>query len=86
MKKLVTFMWYSNDMFHDMFKAEFVTTVSLKVPSGTVDSESEVKSALSTFFAYLPLFLTTSVKGEFRLIGNFLLLPSCPDYPEYLYY
>ncbi len=29
------------------------------------------------------LFLTTSVKGEFRLIGNFLLLPSCPDYPEY---
>ena len=29
------------------------------------------------------LFLTTLVKGEFRLIGNFLLLPSCPDYPEY---
>ena len=29
------------------------------------------------------LFLTTSVKGEFCLIGNFLLLPSYPDYPEY---
>ncbi len=29
------------------------------------------------------LFLTTSVKGEFWLIRNFLLLPSCPDYPEY---
>ena len=29
-------MWYFNDMFHyDMFKAEFVTLVSLKVPSGT---------------------------------------------------
>ncbi len=28
------------------------------------------------------LFLTTSVKDEFWLIGNFLLLPSCPDYPE----
>ncbi len=27
-------MWYSNDMFHHMFKAEFVTLVSLKVPSG----------------------------------------------------
>ncbi len=27
-------MWYSNDMFHYMFKAEFVTLVSLKVPSG----------------------------------------------------
>ncbi len=27
-------MWYSNDMFHYMFKAEFVTLVSLKVLSG----------------------------------------------------
>ncbi len=27
-------MWYSNDMFHYMLKAEFVTPVSLKVPSG----------------------------------------------------
>ncbi len=27
-------MWYSNDMFHYMFQAEFVTLVSLKVPSG----------------------------------------------------
>ncbi len=28
-------MWYSNDMFYNMFKAEFVTLVSLKVPSGS---------------------------------------------------
>ncbi len=28
-------MWHSNDMFHYMFKAEFVTLVTLKVPSGT---------------------------------------------------
>ncbi len=34
MNKPVTFMWYSNDMFHYVFKAEFVTLVSLKVPSG----------------------------------------------------
>ncbi len=27
-------MWYSNDMFHYMLKAEFVTLVSLEVPSG----------------------------------------------------
>ncbi len=27
-------MWYSNDTFHYMSKAEFVTLVSLKVPSG----------------------------------------------------
>ena len=27
-------MWYFNDMFDYMFKAEFVTHVSLKVPSG----------------------------------------------------
>ncbi len=33
-KKLVTCVWCSNDMFHYMFKAEFVTLVSLKVPSG----------------------------------------------------
>ncbi len=34
MKKIVTFMWHSNDTFHYMFKAEFVTLVSLKVPPG----------------------------------------------------
>ncbi len=29
-------MWYySNDMFHYMFKAEYVTLVSSKVPSGS---------------------------------------------------
>ena len=33
-KKIVTIMWYSNDMFHCMFKAELVMLVSLKVPSG----------------------------------------------------
>ncbi len=36
-KKIVAFMWCSNDMFFFityMFKAEFVTLVSLKVPSG----------------------------------------------------
>ncbi len=27
-------MWHSNDMFHYMIKAEFVTLESLKVPSG----------------------------------------------------
>ncbi len=27
-------MWYSKDIFRYMFKAEFVTLVSLKVPSG----------------------------------------------------
>ena len=32
----MTFMWYSNDMFHYMFRAEFVTLVSLIVPSGNV--------------------------------------------------
>ena len=34
-KKLVKCTWYSNDMFHYTFKAEFVTLVSLKVPSGS---------------------------------------------------
>ena len=31
-------MWYSNDMFYYMFKAEFVALVSLKVPSGNHSS------------------------------------------------
>ena len=29
----MTFTWYSNDKFHYMFKAEFVTLVRLNVPS-----------------------------------------------------
>ncbi len=29
------YMWYSNDTFHYMFKTEFVTLVTLKVPSGS---------------------------------------------------
>ncbi len=34
-EEIVTFsMWYSNGIFHYMFKAEFVTLVSKKVPSG----------------------------------------------------
>ena len=33
-KKIVTFIWYSYETFHYMFKAEFGTLVSLKVPSG----------------------------------------------------
>ncbi len=33
-KKIVTFMWYPNDMLRYMFKDEFATLVSLKVPSG----------------------------------------------------
>ncbi len=35
MKKIVTYAWYSNDMFRYMFKAKFVTLVSLKVQSGS---------------------------------------------------
>ena len=34
MNKIVTFTWYSADMFHYVLKAEFVTLGSLKVPSG----------------------------------------------------
>ena len=37
--KIVTFMWYSNDMFLYVFKAEFVMLVSLKVPSGKLVGE-----------------------------------------------
>ncbi len=34
MNKIVAFTWYCIDMFHCMLKAEFVTLISLKVPSG----------------------------------------------------
>ncbi len=46
-------MWYSNDMFHYMFKAEFVTLVSLKVPSGYFVQLFPTKSkyvVLNSFF------------------------------------
>ncbi len=35
MKKIVKFVWYSNDMFHYVFKAEFVTLVSFESLVGT---------------------------------------------------
>ena len=38
-EKNVTFMWYSSDMFRYLFKAEFVTLVGLKVPSGRTKRE-----------------------------------------------
>ena len=43
MPKIVTFMWHSNDVSHYMFKAEFVTLVSLKVPSGILRVEKEIE-------------------------------------------
>ncbi len=36
-KKNVMFMLYFNDMFHYMLKAEFVTLVSLKAPTGLLN-------------------------------------------------
>ena len=49
----------------------------------TVKREFRIKGKVSKERISDYRFLTTSVKGEFWLIGNFLLLPSCPDYPEY---
>ncbi len=34
-KKIVTFMWYSKEMFRYVVNADFVTLASLKVPSGS---------------------------------------------------
>ncbi len=39
MKKNVTFMWCSNDMFHYLLEPEFVTLASLKVRSGYIVGE-----------------------------------------------
>ncbi len=58
-------MWYSNGMLHYIFKAEFVTLASLKVPSGrpTVPSPSFLccffPLSLSSVFPppFLPPFL-----------------------------
>ena len=41
-------MWYSNDMFHYMLKAEFVTLVSLKVPSGNFAANFKYMSDSTT--------------------------------------
>ncbi len=40
-------MWYSNDMFQYMFKAEVVTLVSLKVPSGSQSRNATVNLSLT---------------------------------------
>ncbi len=66
MKKIVTFtMWYSNDIFYYMFKAEFVTLVSLKVPSGSNTyvgwfpiSSFEISESLAQNFAKLKKYKT----------------------------
>ncbi len=40
-KKTLTFaMWYSNDMFLNMFKDEIVTLLNLKIPSGRRKQEA----------------------------------------------
>ncbi len=57
-KMCVTFVWCSDDMFRHMFKADFATLVSLKVPSGKIPTKqlinkfqlSSEKSAPSFFF------------------------------------
>ncbi len=41
-------MWYSNDIFHYAFKAEFVTLVCLKVPSGMSTSGRLLLAAVRT--------------------------------------
>ncbi len=46
-KKNVTLMWYSNDMFHYMPRAEFVTLVSLKIPSGSSASQLFLRPILT---------------------------------------
>ncbi len=53
-------MWYSTDMFHYMFKAEFVTLVSLKVSSGSYSLCSD--SFHHTLHRYS--FVTLSVGQE----------------------
>ncbi len=52
MTKIVTFMWYSNDMFLYVFKAEFVALVSLKVPSGNQSEFYKIFLLLQHVFAW----------------------------------
>ncbi len=43
-------MWYPNDTFHYVFKAEFVTLVSLKVPSGFSTCSSPLAPSVEMLF------------------------------------
>ncbi len=47
-KKIVTCIWYSNNMFRYTFKIEFVTLVSLKVPLGSLHCSSCDASTTTT--------------------------------------
>ncbi len=44
-------MWYSDDMFHYTFKAEFVTLVSLTVPVGVAKIRKEIAINSPSFFS-----------------------------------
>ena len=62
-------MWYSNDMFHYMFKAEFVMLVSLKVPSGSTIYECRQVIPLTSIHTAAALYLIKSpkYKKHFRM-------------------
>ncbi len=69
-KKIVTFMWHSDDTFHYVFKAEFVTlAVSLKVPMGTQPTDRHVPC--------LPIYMPVE-HGCGALRPGLLSLPPAP--------
>ncbi len=48
-------MWYSNDMFYYMLKADFVTLVSLKISSGEYRGTLEItrlETKITVFFCF----------------------------------
>ncbi len=59
-------MWYSNNMFRYMLKTEFVTLVSLKVPSGSRPQLIKVAASRKRkekLLWYYTTFLLCSVMG-----------------------
>ena len=60
-------MWFSSDMFRDMLKDDFVTLVSLKVPSGTPGMKTRF-SAETILSSSSPLFLHSTVVRWWKIL------------------
>ncbi len=67
-------MWYSNEMFHYMSKAEFVTLVSLKVPSGSFEITKRHPIKIELPLCYLKLKVWEPLWQQIRSL--YLLLQS----------
>ncbi len=87
MNKTVTFMWYSNDTFHYMFKAGFVTDLKFKSPVGIKVHLSVLQLFfLSNCTAILVHILLHILASQKRHVFSYLQQQKRPPLQDYYYY